>query len=260
MALTQFSLEGKVALITGASRGIGKETAIRFAEAGADVVVTSRKLPDLEKVADVIRSMGRKSLAVATHVGKMDQIQPLVDSALEAFGTIDVLVNNAGTNFFMPAIDMTEKGWDSVMNLNIKGLFFLSQAVARVMKDNGGGRIVNIASASGLKAQPATGHYSIAKAGVIMATKVMAMEWADFNIRANCIAPGAIQTRLYDAIFTPFGEAEGEKAKAAFSATIPLKRAGEPAEIADAALFLASQASSYVTGQTFAVDGGLLLK
>jgi NAD(P)-dependent dehydrogenase (short-subunit alcohol dehydrogenase family) len=183
-----------------------------------------------------------------------------VDSALDAFGTIDVLVNNAGTNFFMPAIDMTEKGWDSVMNLNIKGLFFLSQAVARVMKDNGGGRIVNIASASGLKAQPATGHYSIAKAGVIMATKVMAMEWADFNIRANCIAPGAIQTRLYDAIFTPFGEAEGEKAKAAFSATIPLKRAGEPAEIADAALFLASQASSYMTGQTFAVDGGLLLK
>jgi dehydrogenase/reductase SDR family member 4 len=259
MALSQFSLEGNVALITGGSRGIGKETAIRFAKAGADVAVTSRKLPDLEKVVAEVEGLGRKSLAVATHVGRIDQIQPLVDRVVAAFGKIDVLVNNAGTNFYMPAIDMTEKGWDTVMNLNIKGLFFLSQAVARVMKETGGGRIVNIASASGLKAQPATGHYSIAKAGVVMATKVMALEWADDNIRVNCIAPGAIQTRLYEAVFSPFGE-EAEKAEAAFSATIPLKRAGDPREIADAAIFLASRASSYMTGQTFAADGGLLLK
>ena len=259
MELSQFSLEGKVALITGGSRGIGEETALRFAKAGADVVVTSRKLPDLEKVVEKVEKIGKKALAVSTHVGRMDQIQPLVDQTVSNFGRIDVLVNNAGTNFFMPAIDMTEKGWDTVMNLNLKGLFFLSQAVAKVMKNNGGGTIVNIASASGLKVQPATGHYSIAKAGVIMATKVMALEWAEYNIRVNCIAPGAVKTLLYDSIFSAFGDA-AEKAKEDFTTTIPLKRAGDPREIADSIIFLSSKASSYMTGQTFAVDGGLLLK
>jgi NAD(P)-dependent dehydrogenase (short-subunit alcohol dehydrogenase family) len=258
MDLSQFSLEGKVALITGGSRGIGEETAIRFAKAGADVAVTSRKLPDLEKVAAKIEQTGSRAMAVATHVGKVDQIQPLVDQVVGKFGKIDVLVNNAGTNFFMTAMDMTEKGWDSIMNLNLKGLFFLSRAVARVMKEHGGGNIVNIASTSGMKVQPATGHYSIAKAGVIMATKVMALEWADHHIRVNCIAPGAVETLLYESIFTGLGDA-AEKAKQGFEATIPLKRAGEPREIADAALFLSSRASSYMTGQTFAVDGGALL-
>jgi NAD(P)-dependent dehydrogenase (short-subunit alcohol dehydrogenase family) len=260
MELSQFSLEGQVALITGGSRGIGEETAIRFAKAGADVVVTSRKLPDLEKVVVKIEKLGRKAMAVAIHMGRLDQMQSLVDLAVNKFGRIDVLVNNAGTNFFMPAIDMTEKGWDTVMNLNLKGLFFLSQAVARIMKETGGGKIVNIASTSGLKVQPASGHYSIAKAGVIMATKVMALEWANYNIRVNCIAPGAIQTLLYDSIFSSLGEEEAAKAKAAFAATIPLHRVGEPREIADAIIFLSSQASSYMTGQTFALDGGLTLK
>ena len=258
MELSQFSLEGKVVLITGGSRGIGEETALRCAKAGADVVVTSRKLPDLEKVVAKIEKMGRKGMAVATHVGKVDQIQSLVDQVVAEYGKIDVLVNNAGTNFFMTAMDMTEKGWDSVMNLNLKGLFFLSQAVARVMKENGGGSIVNISSISGIKVQPASGHYSIAKSGVLMATKVMALEWAEHNIRVNCIAPGAIETSLYDSIFSSLGEEAG-KAKEAFAATIPLKRAGAPREIADAAIFLSSPASSYMTGQTFAVDGGALL-
>jgi len=130
MELSQFSLEGKVVLITGGSRGIGEETALRCAKAGADVVVTSRKLPDLEKVVEKIEKLGGKAMAVATHVGKLDQIQSLVDQVVAEFGKIDVLVNNAGTNFFMTAIDMTEKGWDSIMNLNLKGLFFLSQSVA----------------------------------------------------------------------------------------------------------------------------------
>ena len=258
MELSQFSLEGKVALITGGSRGIGEETAIRFAKAGADVAVTSRKLPDLEQVVSKIERLGRNAMAVATHVGKLDQIQSLVDQVVAKFGKIDVLVNNAGTNFFMTAMDMTEKGWDSIMNLNLKGLFFLSQAVARVMKENGGGSIVNVSSISGIKVQPASGHYSIAKAGTLMATKVMAIEWAEHNIRVNCIAPGAVETRLYDSIFSGLGD-EAEKAKQGFEATIPLKRAGDPREIADAAIFLSSQASSYMTGQTFAVDGGALL-
>ena len=259
MDLSQFSLEGQVALITGGSRGMGESTAYVFAEAGADVAVTSRKLPELERVAGKVRELGRKSLAVPTHVGRIDQLQPLVDKVVAEFGKIDILVNNAGTNFFMPAIDMTEDGWDSVINLDLKGLFFLSQACARVMREHGGGKIINISSVSGYKPQVPTGHYSIAKAGVIMATQVMAREWADYNIRVNCIAPGAIETRLYDAIFTLLPEDEAKERKAQAAQRIPMKRVGEPKEIADAVLFLASDASSYVTGQSFAVDGGSLL-
>ena len=259
MELSQFSLEGKAALVTGGSRGIGEATALGFARAGADVAVTSQNLPDLEKVAEEIRGLGRRSLAVASHVGHMDEIQPLVDRVVSEFGKIDILVNNAGTNFFMPAIEMTERGWDAVINLDLKGLFFLSQACARVMKEHGGGKIVNVSSTSGLKVQVPTGHYSIAKAGVIMATKVMAVEWAEYNIRVNCIAPGAIETRLYDAIFTLLPEEEGKARKEEASRRIPMRRVGEPREIADAMIYLASDASSYVTGQTFAVDGGALL-
>jgi NAD(P)-dependent dehydrogenase (short-subunit alcohol dehydrogenase family) len=259
MDLSQFSLEGKVALITGGSRGIGRATALAFARAGADVAVTSRKLPDLEEVAAEVRDLGRRALAVATHVGRMDQLQPLIDRVVSELGGIDVLVNNAGTNFFAPAIEMDEKAWDTVMNLNLKGLFFLSQAAARVMKGRGGGAIVNISSVSGLRAQVPTAHYSIAKAGVIMATKALAVEWAPYGIRVNCIAPGAIETRLYDAIYSLLPPEEAERRKAEVAAGFPLKRVGEPREIADAALFLASRAASYTTGQTFSVDGGALL-
>ena len=257
--VSQFGLEGKVAIVTGGSRGIGEATALAFAKAGADVVATSRKLPDLEKVAGEVEKLGRKSLAVATHIDRMEQIQPLVDRVVAEFGRIDILVNNAGTNFFAPAIDMTPEGWDAVVNLDLKGLFFLSQACARVMKEHGGGKIINISSVSGLKVQVPTGHYSIAKAGVIMATKVMALEWSQYNIRVNCIAPGAIETRLYGAIFALLPEDEAKERREAARQRIPMKRVGEPREIADAVLFLASEASSYVTGQTFAVDGGSLL-
>jgi NAD(P)-dependent dehydrogenase (short-subunit alcohol dehydrogenase family) len=259
MDLPQFSLEGKVALVTGGSRGIGEATAITLARAGADVAVSSRKLPDLEKVAEQVRKQGRRALAVEAHVGRMDQLEPLVERVVGDLGRLDILVNNAGTNFFSPAIDMEERAWDTVINLDLKGLFFLSQAAARVMRDQGGGRIVNISSVSGLRVQVPTGHYSIAKAGVIMATKVMALEWASYGIRANCIAPGAIETRLYDAIFSLLPEDQAKAAKAGAEQRIPMKRVGEPQEIADAVLYLASDASSYVTGQTFAVDGGALL-
>jgi len=221
--------------------------------------VTSRKLPDLERVAEQVRSVGRRALAAEAHVGRIDQLEPLVDRVVAELGRIDILVNNAGTNFFSPAIDMDEKAWDSVLNLDLKGLFFLSQAAARRMRDQGGGRIVNISSVSGYRVQVPTGHYSIAKAGVHMATKVMALEWAPFNIRVNCIAPGAIDTRLYGAIFTLMPDEQAEEQKENARQRIPMGRVGEPREIADAILYLASDASSYVTGQSFAVDGGALL-
>jgi NAD(P)-dependent dehydrogenase (short-subunit alcohol dehydrogenase family) len=189
----------------------------------------------------------------------MDQIQPLVDRVVGELGSLDILVNNAGTNFFSPAIDMEERAWDSVFNLDLKGLFFLSQAAARVMREKEDGRIVNISSVSGYRVQIATGHYSIAKAGVMMATKVMALEWAQYGIRVNCIAPGAVGTRFYDSIFSLLPDEESQRVKEGARQRIPMKRVGDPSEIADAILFLASDASSYMTGQSFAIDGGALL-
>jgi NAD(P)-dependent dehydrogenase (short-subunit alcohol dehydrogenase family) len=260
MDLPEFSLAGKVALITGGSRGIGEATAKVLARAGADVAVTSRKLPDLERVADDVRALGRRALAVECHVGRIEQLEPLVERVVSELGRIDILVNNAGTSFFAPAIEMTEKAWDTVMNLDLKGLFFLSQAAARRMRDQGsGGSIVNISSVAGYKPQLLSGHYSIAKAAVVMATQVMAAEWAQFGIRANCIAPGAVETKLYGAIYDLLPKEQAEAQREQTRNRIPLRRVGEPEEIAMGVLYLASSASSYMTGQTFAIDGGSLL-
>ena len=255
MVSTRFSLEGKVALVTGGSRGIGQATALAFAEAGADVAVTSRKLPDLELVAEEIRGLGRKSIAVATHVGRMDQIQNLVDTVVAEFGRIDVLVNNAGTSVvWMPALELEERAWDSIMNLNLKGLFFLSQAVARVMKEHGGGSIINISSVDGLKPEVNNSAYNISKAGVVMATRTMAREWAQYNIRVNCIAPGFVHTRLMDSRW----EVDPEN-RAVIDSKILLEGVAQPDVLVGAMLYLASEASAYQTGQTVAVDGGYML-
>ena len=253
--LSQFSLEGKVALVTGSSRGIGKATALAFAKAGADVVVASRKLPDLEKVAEEIRGLGRRSLAVEAHIGRMEQIQNLVDKVVAEFGRIDILVNNAGNSpVLVNALDLEERAWDTIMNLNLKGLFFLSQAVARVMKEHGGGKIINVASVDGFNPEYKVSAYSISKAGVVMATKAMARDWTEYNIRVNAIAPGAIHTQMLDSKWPIAPEMKAETEK-----KIPMHRIAEPEEIAGAMVYLASDASSYVTGQTIVVDGGLLI-
>jgi len=253
--VSQFSLEGKVAVVTGGSRGIGEATALAFARAGADVVVTSRKLPDLEQVAQKIRVVGRKSLPVAAHIGRLDQVQGLVDRVVQEFGRIDILVNNAGTSVvWMPALEIEERAWDAIMNLNLKGLFFLSQAAAKVMKDKGGGVIINVSSVDGLRGEANNSPYDISKAGVIMATKVMALEWAKHNIRVNCIAPGFIHTKLMDSRWEVDPANKPEIVR-----RIPLHGVGEPEFITGAMVFLASPASSYVTGQTLAVDGGHML-
>jgi NAD(P)-dependent dehydrogenase (short-subunit alcohol dehydrogenase family) len=252
-SLDEFSLKGKVALVTGGSRGIGKAIVIGLAKAGADVALASRKLPDLEEVAKEVKSTGRKSLAVAAHVGKIEEIIGLVGKVKDAFGKIDILVNNAATNPTMDqAIDVEERAWDSIMNLNMKGLFFLSQAVARLMKEQGGGKIVNVASVAGISPDLLP-IYSISKAGVIMATKVMAQQWAQYNIRVNAIAPGLTKTRFSEALWGNQDILQGAMLG------IPLRRVAEPEEMVGAVIFLASDASSYVTGQVIAVDGGAII-
>src|SRR4030065_934212 len=249
----EFYLKNKVLLLTGASGGIGRAAAIGLAQAGADVAITSRKLPDLEKVAEEIKKTGRKCLRVAAHVGKMEEISNLVKKVLEEFGKIDILVNNAATNPTMAsAIDVDERALDSIMNLNLKGLFFLSQAVARVMREKGGGKIINVSSVAGITPDILP-LYSISKAGVNMVTKVMAQQWSRYNIRVNAIAPGLTKTRFTDALWK-----NPDILKMAMSRT-PVARPAEPEEMVGAIIYLASDASSYVTGQIIGIDGGITI-
>ena len=249
----KFSLKDKVALITGASRGIGEATAMGLAKAGADLAIVSRKLPDLEKVGEEIKKLGSNCLLVQAHLGKVEEINSLVKRVLEEFGKIDILVNNAATNPTMAsAIDVDERAWDSIMNLNLKGLFFLSQAVARVMREKGGGKIINVSSAAGTTPDILP-LYSISKAGVNMATKVMAQQWAQYNIRVNAIAPGLTKTRFSEALWK-----NPDILKMAMFKT-PLRRPADPEEMVGAIIYLASDASSYVTGQIIGIDGGITI-
>lgn len=250
-----FTLEGKTALITGGSRGIGRATAIGFAKMGADIVVASRKYPDLQKVAEEIQGLGRKCLPVSAHTGNIEDIDKLVHSVKEKFAHIDILVNNAGTSPAMASsLDAEERLWDAIMNVNLKGYFFLSQRVARIMKEHGGGKIINVSSIDGFKPEENIGIYAISKAGVIMLTKVMAVELAKYNIRVNSIAPGNVHTRLGDSRFTVDPDYKNELLK-----RTPLGRIAEADEIVGAMIYLASDASSFMTGETIIVDGGTLL-
>jgi len=249
--LDQFCLSGRVALITGASRGIGKAIALALAEAGADLVIASRKLPDLEVTAQEISQMGRKVLAVPANVRHLSEIENLVRKSTEEFGHIDILVNNAGTNIVYGSVfAIDEAAWDVTMGLNLKGYFFLSQAVGKIMRDRGSGTVINIASASGIRPDVGLGVYCVSKAGVIMLTEVLAQEWGQYNIRVNAIAPGIVRTKLTKEWWT-----DPEHTKVIEDNTA-LGRLAEPEEMANAVLFLTSDASSYVTGQTLMLDGG----
>jgi len=249
-----FSLKGKVALITGGSRGIGRAIALAFAEAGAEVVVCSRnrRPPELEKVAEEIRALGRKALAVPAHVGKKEEVQNLVQKTVQEFGRIDILVNNAGANPVLSTlVDLEEEAFEKVMEVNLKGAFLMTKAVAKEMIKQGGGRIINISSVSGLRARAdGTGAYCMSKAAMNMMTQVLARELAPHNILVNAIAPGSIKTEFSRANWTdPDRRAQRIR-------EIELKRFGEPEEVVGLALFLASQASSFITGEIIRVDGG----
>lgn len=252
--MTERSLAGKVAVVTGASRGIGRAIALRLAEAGARVTVSSRKLENVEKVAEEIRAAGGEALAVQAHVGHADQVEAMVERTVETFGRVDIAVNNAATNpHFGPILTADEGQWDKILDTNLKSVFRVAKAVAPHMKAQGGGKIINIASIAGLRPFPAMGIYSVSKAGVIMLTQVLALELAPDNIQVNSIAPGVIKTRFSQVLWqTP------QLAEPILKGT-PLGRFGEPEDVAGLALFLASPASDYVTGAVFVVDGGMNL-
>ena len=250
MEPTRITLDGKVAIVTGASRGIGEAIARTFAAHGAKVVLSARKIDALQAVAD---SIGGK--AVAAHVGKEEDCKRLVAEAVQAFGRVDVLVNNAGTNpYFGPLIDAEGPAWDKTFEVNLKGYFWTAREVARhLVGRNARGSIVNIASVAGLESAPLQGVYAMTKAAVISMTKTLAFELGTAGIRVNAIAPGLVETRLAGAIINDEGLRDWWTRKA------PIGRHGQPEEIAGAALLLASDAGSYLTGQTIVVDGGMTI-
>ncbi|MGB9615952.1 MAG: SDR family NAD(P)-dependent oxidoreductase [Desulfomonilaceae bacterium] len=245
------SMAGKVALITGASRGIGKAVALRFADAGADIAIASRKQADLDKVAEEIRALGVKCLAVAAHARYTQDLKNLVEQVMKEFGRIDILVNNAATNPAMgPLIDTEEKIYDHIMETNLKGYFILSQLVGRIMRDQKQGVIINVSSAGGVSPAEGLGPYCISKAGINMLTKAMALEMGPYNVRVNAIAPRIVKTDFSKALWTNEKLMEQE-----FKFT-PLKCVATPEEIAQTALYLASSATNYMTGHIVVVNGG----
>jgi NAD(P)-dependent dehydrogenase (short-subunit alcohol dehydrogenase family) len=252
MGIPSFSLAGKVAIVTGAKRGIGKAIALAFAEAGADVAVCSRVIEDgqLQAVAEEIQRLGRRSLAIQADISKKADVDNLVQKVMDQFAAIDILVNNAGILLKKSLLNTSEDDWDEIINVDLKGCYLCSQAVGKSMVERRRGNIINISSTHGLKAAINRGAYCVAKAGVLMLTRVAALELASYNIRVNAITPTIVKTEMTRASWSVPETLEY------YRSTIPLGRLAEPGDIVGAALFLASDASSFITGHTIVVDGG----
>ncbi len=247
-----FDLGGKTALVTGASRGIGQAIAELLAEQGAHVVVSSRKGEDCASVAEGITAAGGSAEAMACHIGDLQQIIDTVARIREAHGKLDILVNNAATNpYFGHILDTPPEAFEKTVDVNLRGYFYMSVEAGKLMRESGGGSIVNTASINALRPPPMQGIYSITKAGVVNMTQAFAKECARFNIRCNALLPGLTRTQLAGALF------ENEKFYNYAISNIPLRRHAEPNEMAGAVLYLVSDASSYVTGQVIVVDGGM---
>jgi NAD(P)-dependent dehydrogenase (short-subunit alcohol dehydrogenase family) len=253
MGLEIFSLEGKIALVTGASRGIGRAIALGFAEAGADVAVAARSEEDLNTLAKEIEGVGRRSLVLPTDVTQRDQIESMITRTVAELGGLHVLVNNAGgTRFMSPIVGLRPEGWDKAISLNLDSVFHATQFGAQAMLSGGGGSIIQMSSVAGIAGAQTLSYYSAAKAGVRVMSQAIAKELATSNIRVNSIAPGWVATDL-----NAFAHND-ENLRRSIEETVPMGRFAQPEEIVGAAIFLASDASSYVTGTTLVVDGGQL--
>ena len=247
-----FDLTGKVALITGSSKGIGRAIAMRMAEHGAKVVISSRKAEACETVAKEIRDAGGQAMVKTCHIGRKEELQALVDATIAKWGRIDILVCNAGVNpFFGPSAEMSDEVYDRIMNNNVKSNWWLCKMVLPQMAERRDGAVVVVSSVGGVQGSDRLGVYSLSKAADMQLVRNIAVEWGPHNIRANCIAPGVIKT--------DFSRARWENPDSApYKATVrgPLGRVGEPDEVAGAALFFASRAGNFTTGQTLVIDGG----
>ncbi|HEY5494492.1 MAG TPA: glucose 1-dehydrogenase [Candidatus Anoxymicrobiaceae bacterium] len=250
-----FDLTGRVAIVTGGSRGIGEAIAMALSEFGARVVLASRKIEGLNAVKEKIEAAGGEAVCVAANMGKLESVQAIIDGALASFGTIDILVNNAATNPVFGPMMMTadEAAWDKILDVNLKGIFFLTKAAAAVMAAKGKGAIINVSTEAAVRPAPGLGIYSISKAGVDMVTKSFAQELGCQGIRVNGIAPGLVQTKFSQALWS------NEDIKQAVEGKIPLGRMAQPPEMAGLAVFLASDAAGFITGQTILADGGSML-
>lgn len=246
------NLTGKVALVTGASRGIGQATAIELAKAGADIVVNFIGNEAVaQETVKAIEALGRKVIKIKADVGNAEEVQAMVDEAVATFGHIDILVNNAGITRDGLLIRMKDSDWDDVLNINLKGVYLVSKAVAKIMVKQRSGRIINMTSVSGVTGNVGQANYAAAKAGVIGFTKTCAKELAARGITVNAVAPGFIETAMTDVL--------PEKIKEGIAATVPFGRMGQPEEIASVVTFLASDFASYITGQVLNVDGGMVM-
>ena len=254
MSRTQlFDLDGKIALVSGASRGIGEAIARLLAAQGAHVIVSSRKVESCQPVADAIVKEGGQATALACHIGEMDQIDALFREIRQRFGRLDILVNNAATNpQFCNVLDTDPAAFQKTIDVNIRGYFFMSVAGGKLMRENGGGSIINVASINAVSPGAFQGVYSMTKAAVVNMTKVFAKECAGFGIRCNALLPGLTDTKFASALV------KNEAILNVALAQIPLKRVAAPEEMAGAVLYLASAASSYTTGVALNVDGGFL--
>jgi NAD(P)-dependent dehydrogenase (short-subunit alcohol dehydrogenase family) len=248
-----FDLTGKVALITGASRGIGLAIAEALSAAGAKVALASRKQEGVDEAAEIVRRGGGEALAVAAHTGDSAAVAALVERVVDHYGGLDILVNNAAANpHFGPFLTAEDSHWDKIFDVNVKGYFRVAKACIPAMRDRNGGKIINVASVAGLEPQPLMGVYCVSKAAVLMMTQVLAAEVAADNIQVNAIAPGFVKTKFSQVLWgTP--DIHDRLVKA-----VPQRRMAEPGELAGIAVYLASAASSYTTGATFVVDGGQL--
>jgi 3-oxoacyl-[acyl-carrier protein] reductase len=244
-------LLGKVALVTGAAQGIGRAIALLLAQKGADIVVSDINLEKAEETVREIETIGRRAMAIRADVANTNDVERMVEAILGRFGQIDILVNNAGITRDKLILRMTEEDWDAVLNINLKGTFNCTKAVVRHMSKQRRGKIVNIASVVGEMGNVGQANYSASKAGVIGFTKTIAREFAQRGINVNAIAPGYIET--------PMTEALTEKVKEGLRRMIPMERLGRPEDVAQAVLFLVSEASSYITGQVLNVNGGIYM-
>ncbi len=244
-------LKGKVALITGSSRGIGKDIAIGFAKEGADLIINGRDREKAKIVAEEMEGLGVRARAIGADVSSSQDVNRMAEETVNAFGRIDILVNNAGVNpFIMEAEKIKEEGWDQVMDVNLKGVFLCCQALGKKMIQQGGGKIINISSTAGIIGEQGFLPYCVSKAGVMTLTRILAYEWSRYNILVNAIAPGLVAGGMNAPILNK------EILVSGLTQQVPLKRLGKPEEIVNTVLFLASEESGYINGTTIVADGG----